>query len=287
MDKLILHCCINGSRRRDQNAAIPYTPEEIAEEARRAVDAGAAVVHIHARTPDGGVTHDPAIYAAVARAFRARTDAILNFTAGRRAGMPLDLVTAYLDVPRPPDMITLNLGNIHYATADGSGWTEGAIPMGINDAMRLLDLCHTRGIAPEPAILDYSWLNNAVWLARQGKLRRTRYFMVEFAQLPGTVPMHHMPATVRGFHFMMDLIGDHFPGATLLAHGYEDSTWLIAMQAIAGGHGLRIGLEDCVTMPDGRLARSNAQQIEWAVRVARAYGREPATVAEARAALIG
>jgi uncharacterized protein (DUF849 family) len=86
---------------------------------------------------------------------------------------------------------------------------------------------------------------------------------------------------------MMDLLDDHFPGSTKLAHGYEGSTYSIALQAIARGDGLRIGFEDRTTLPNGQEARSNAELVGWAVEVARACGREPASPTEARKALIG
>jgi 3-keto-5-aminohexanoate cleavage enzyme len=288
IDKLILHCCINGSRRKEQNPAIPYTPAEIAREARRAVEAGASIVHVHARNPDGSVSRDAAMYAEIEKAFRAECDAILNFTAGRRAGMPLEAVTSYLaGVPKPPDMITLNFGPIHYAGLQDGEPVEDVIPMALADVIELLELCYARGIVPEPAILDMSWVSTAAWLAAQGKLRSTRYFMIEFAQRPGSVPLQHMPASARGLRFMLDFVEDCFPGSMKLAHGYEDSTYEIAAQAIAAADGLRIGLEDCLAMPDGALARSNAEQIAWAVARARSHGREPATPAEARSALMG
>jgi hypothetical protein len=96
--------------------------------------------------------------------------------------MALDIVLAYLrGVPAPPDMITANLGNIHFARREGGAWGEDVIPMGFNDAARLLGTCYELGIVPEPAILDLSWINTAVWFAREGQLRSTRYFMSSLA----------------------------------------------------------------------------------------------------------
>jgi len=292
MDKLIIVCGLNGGRRKEECPAVPYTPQELAEEARRAAEAGAAVVHIHARHPDGSASYEPHVYGIADTMIREKTNAIINHSLARPANVPHEQILQCLrGTKQPVDMAAVNLGNLSHARPDDQGpgnqeWIDGLSPNGINEILRTLDVCYEVGVVPEPAILDYGMVNTAVWLAQQGKLRGTHYFMIEFSEFAGMRPVQHMPASIRGYHFMMDMIEDYFPTSIKLAHGYQSSTYEIALQAIAGGHGLRIGLEDRADLPSGRIASTNAEMVEWVVNVARAYGREPATPEEARKALM-
>ena len=86
---------------------------------------------------------------------------------------------------------------------------------------------------------------------------------------------------------MTDCVKEVFPDATWIAHGIEDSVFTIASLAISTGAHIRIGFEDRATLGDGTLAQSNADYVNWSVKVARAHGREPATPQEARQILIG
>ena len=291
MDKLVIVCGLNGGRRKEECPAVPYTPREIAAEARRAVEAGAAVVHIHARNPDGSAAYEAHTYDIIDSLVREECgdEVIINHSTARPPSVPFETVERYLRGTRQPvDMVSVNLGNLSHARPGDGGWIDGITPHGINDILRMLEVCYDAGTVPEPAILDYGMVNTAAWLAREGRLRNTGYFMIEFSEFAGLRPVQHMPASVRGYHFMMDLVEDLFPGSTKLAHGYHSSTFEIAMQAIASGDGLRIGLEDRPTMPDGStVASSNADLVQWVVQTARAYGREPASPAEARGLLMG
>src|SRR5512138_394053 len=112
-DKVIVTCALTGVlANRDQCPWVPYTPAEIAEEARRAYDAGAAVVHIHARTDEGGPTFDPAVYAAIKKETEARCPVIINFSTG---GMgPMEDRVEHVRQTKPP-IAALNMGSMNYA----------------------------------------------------------------------------------------------------------------------------------------------------------------------------
>ena len=88
MDTIIIKGCLNGSRGRENNPNVPWTPEEVAQEAVRCYEAGASIVHFHARTPDGGISYDPAWYAQTDAMIRAQCDLALNHTTARQSTCP-------------------------------------------------------------------------------------------------------------------------------------------------------------------------------------------------------
>ena len=114
MGKVIVTAALTGVlATRDQCPAIPYTPKEIGEEAKRAVDAGAAIVHIHARTPQGGPDWTVETFAEIFDEVRARTDVIVNFSTGG-VGVPAEERVAHIRELRP-EMAALNMGSMNYA----------------------------------------------------------------------------------------------------------------------------------------------------------------------------
>ena len=114
-DPVIITCSISGSlANREQCPAIPYTPEEYAAEARRIVDEGGAMIHIHARRPDGTPSYEVEDFQAIADAILAEVgDVIVNFSTGA-IGVPIDKRIAYLRACRP-DVAALNMGSMNYA----------------------------------------------------------------------------------------------------------------------------------------------------------------------------
>ncbi len=242
MDKIIIKACLNGARGREQSPNVPWTPAEVAAEAKRCADAGASIVHFHARTPQGGISYDPAWYTEADRLIRAQTNLILNHTTARMPDATLDQVLRYLrETPEPVDMISLNTGNIAFNTPLSHGTRHTiAIPNSYDDLRQTIMVCHERGIVPEPAVPP------------------------------------------RSYFYMTACVKELFPDATWVAHGIEDSVFTIAGLAIATGAHVRVGFEDRATLVDGSLAQSSADFVTWAVNVARAHGREPATPQEAR-----
>src|SRR3954470_1281502 len=112
-DKVVVTCALTGVlANREQCPWVPYTPAEIAEEARRAYEAGAAVVHIHARTDAGAPTYEPSVYAAIRREVEQRCPVILNFSTG---GMgPMEERVAHIAQVKPA-LAALNMGSMNYA----------------------------------------------------------------------------------------------------------------------------------------------------------------------------
>lgn len=283
MDKIIIKACLNGGRGREQSPHVPWTPEEVAAEAKRCADAGAAIVHIHARTPNGGTSYDPAWYTEADRLIRAQTNLIVNHTTARLPDASIDQVLRYLrETPEPVDMVSLNTGNIVVNSPLMNGTRKTlAIPNSYEDIRQTILACRERGIVPEPAVLDTGFLTNVATLVEDGLLPPPRYLLVEFAGRFGD-GFQIMPGTPRSYFYMTDCVKELFPGAIWAAHGIEDSVFTIGSLAIATGAHLRVGFEDRATLIDGTPARSSADFVSWAVQVARAHGRTPATPQEAR-----
>ncbi|MEW6301455.1 MAG: 3-keto-5-aminohexanoate cleavage protein, partial [Thermodesulfobacteriota bacterium] len=283
-DTIIIKACLNGARGRERTPHVPWTPAEVAAEAKRCADAGAAIVHLHARTPQGGTSYDPTWYAEADRLIRAQTDLIVNHTTAREPDATIDQVLRYLrETPEPVDMVSLNTGTIALYAAPSHGTRRTVtIPNSYEDIRQIVLTCRERGIMPEPAVLDTGFLSNVVRLVEDGLLPTPRYLLVEFSGRFGD-GFQLMPGTPRSYFYLTECIRDVFPGAIWVAHGIEDSVFTIASLAVATGAHVRVGLEDRATLVDGTPARSNADFVEWAVRLARAHGREPAAPREARA----
>ncbi len=283
MDKIIIKACLNGGRGREQSPNVPWTPEEVAAEAKRCADAGAAIVHIHGRTANGGTSYDPTWYAEADRLIRAQTNLVVNHTTARLPDASIEQVLRYLrETPEPVDMVSLNVGNIVINSPLQNGARRTlVIPNSYEDLRQTILTCRERGIMPEPAVLDTGFLSNVTTLVQDGLLPTPRYLLVEFGGRFGD-GLQIMPGTPRSYFYMTDCVRELFPGAIWITHGSEDSVFTIASLAIATGAHVRIGFEDRATLVDGSPARSSADFVSWAVEVARAHGRTPATPQEAR-----
>ena len=284
MDSIIIKACLNGNRGRDYNPNVPWTPREVAEEAVRCYDAGASIVHIHARTADGGVSYDSSWYEEADRLVRDRCDLVLNHTTERDWNVPVEAVTRYLlETPQPVEMVSLNLGyNIAWPVDNAAGRRVTTIsPNSYEDICATLDACYSRGIMPEPAIQDTGHLNNALTLMNEGIIRDSRYFLVEPSG-PWGSGIQSLPGTAHNYFFIADRIKEFNPNAIWIAHGSGLQTFEIVSLAIATGAHVRVGFEDSPSLPNNPHPRSSADHVEWAVGMSRLHGREPATPSQAR-----
>ena len=162
-DKVIVTCALTGVlATRKQCPWVPYTPVEIAEEARRAYEAGAAVVHIHARTDEGGPTFEPAVYAKIAEETRRRSPVILNFSTGG-AG-PMEGRVAHIAQVKPP-IGALNMGSMNYAKYSERRKEfvfDFVFENPFRDIAFLLEVMNGAGVKPELECFDVGH-TNSVW----------------------------------------------------------------------------------------------------------------------------
>lgn len=277
-DPVILNCAISGSvANRDQCPAIPYTPDDYAAEARRAVDEGAVMIHIHARRPDDGSP------SCEVEDFRAITDAILaevddviiNYSTGG-AGVSVEKRIAYLRELRP-EVAALHVGsmnNAKYSRHRHEFVWKKVFENSFDTVIAFLDAMKECGIRPEPECFDSGHLGNLDPLLDMGVLEPPLLITCVLGVTGGIRP------DVRNVGHMVEQLpaGAHHWGVA----GISRPQWSLVAAALALGGNVRVGLEDNLYLPSGEMARSNGELIACARRMTEDTGRRLATIAEAR-----
>jgi 3-keto-5-aminohexanoate cleavage enzyme len=278
MEAVIITNSISGAvANREQCPAIPYTPDEYGAEARRAVEEGAVMIHIHARTPDGVPSYEIDDFAAITEAIRADAgaDVIINYSTGA-IGVPLEKRIAYLRALKP-DIGALNMGSMNYAKYSRRRKDFVFKAVFENSFDTIIELCtamRESGIKPEHECFDSGHIANLDPLLDMGLL-----------DLPLQISC------------VMGVSGGIRPNARNLAHmaeqvppvahewgviGISRQQWELVAAALTLGGNVRVGLEDNFYLPDGEMARSNGDLVARARRMCEDVGRRPATAAEAR-----
>jgi 3-keto-5-aminohexanoate cleavage enzyme len=259
---------------RDHCPAIPYTPKEIGEEAKRAADAGAAIVHIHARTPKGGPDWRVETFAEIFAEVRARTDVIVNFSTGA-VGVPREERIEHINELRP-EMAALNMGSMNYAIYSAKRKTfvhDHVFANPFKDIQFFLEAMNNAGVRPEMECFDAGHIGNTRPFIDMGVLTPPYQFSLIMGVLGG------IPGTTRHLVNQVDSLpaGSHWQ---VIGIGLDQ--WALAAAAIAIGGNVRVGLEDNFYLEEGRMAKSNGDLVEKAARLCRDLGREVATAAQAR-----
>ena len=263
--------------RRDLCPAIPYTPAEIGEEARRAAEAGAAIVHIHARAADGGPDWSVETFRAIFEEVRARTDVIVNFSTGA-VGIPREERIAHIRELKP-EMAALNMGSMNYAIFSKSRqqfMVDHVFANPFTDIRFFLEQMNESGVRPEMECFDSGHIGNTAPLIELGILRPPYQFSLVMGVLGG------IPGTTRN---LVHQVGSLPPSSHWQVIGIGLRQWPLVAAAISMGGNVRVGLEDNFYLEEGRMARSNGDLVEKAVRLCRDLGREVASIEEARAQL--
>lgn len=274
-DKVVITCALTGVlANRRQCPAIPYTPEEIAEEARRAYDAGAAVVHIHAREDDGSPSFRRETFARIREQVRQRCPVILNFSTGTIAD-DVSPQAAYVREVRP-EIAALNMGSMNYSKYSSKRKQfvfDGIFPNPYGKIVKLLEAMNEAGVKPELECFDTGHTHGVWPLMDMGVLRPPLQFSFIVGVLGGIPPLIEslqLQTRVMPAGSQWEVIG--------ISHGH----WRMLAAALVLGGNIRTGLEDHLYLPGGEMAAGNGPMVEEAARLARIIGREPATVAEAR-----
>ena len=278
MGKVIVSAALTGVlATRDQCPAIPYTPREIAEEAKRAADAGAAIVHIHARTPEGGADWSVETFSEILHEVRARTDAIINFSTGA-VGIPAEERVAHIRELKP-EMAALNMGSMNYAIYSERRKAflhDHVFANPFKDIQFFLEAMNNGGVRPEMECFDAGHIGNARPFIDMGVLKPPYQFSLIMGVLGG------IPGTTR---HLVDQVDSLPRGSHWQVIGIGLNQWPLVAAAITMGGNVRVGLEDNFYVEQGKMAKSNGDLVEKACRLARDLGREVATAAEARAQL--
>jgi 3-keto-5-aminohexanoate cleavage enzyme len=285
-DPVVITCSISGAiANRDQCPAIPYTPEEYAAEARRIVDEGGVMIHIHARKPDGTPSYEIEDFKAISEAIRGEVgdDVIVNFSTGT-VGVPVSKRIEYLRACRP-EVAALNMGSMNYAKYSRSRKDfvfKMVFPNPFDEIIELLEAMNELGIKPEHECFDVGHIGSLAPLIDMGALKTPLHVDCVMGVVGG------IPATARNLAAMVDNIPVNPPGQPA-SHwgviGISRDQWMLVSAALSLGGSIRVGLEDNLYLPSGEMARSNGDLIAKAREMTVNAGRRPATVQEARAAL--
>ncbi|MGE5586888.1 MAG: 3-keto-5-aminohexanoate cleavage protein [Clostridia bacterium] len=263
-DKLIITAALTGAETtRADNPNLPMTPEEIAQAAAEAREAGASIVHLHVRDSEGRPTQDVDVFRRTASLIRERCDCIVQLSTGGAVGTPPEERLRPLDLV--PEMATLTCGTVNF----GNAVFENPPQLVEAFARRMAEL----GVKPELEIFDVGMIASALRLAKQGLVKEPLYF--DFVMgVPGGIP-----GTIDN---LMHLVRQIPAGAMWQVAGIGRAELPLAVVAIVAGGHVRVGFEDNVYYSKGVLAKSNAQLVARVARIAREVGRDVATPAEAR-----
>jgi len=276
-DPVVITCSISGAiANREQCPAIPYTPVEYAAEARRIVDEGGVMIHIHARKPDGTPSYEVEDFAAITDAIRAEVDerVIINFSTGT-IGVPVEKRISYLRACRP-EVAALNMGSMNYAKysrARKDFVFKMVFANPFDEIIELLEAMNELGIKPEHECFDVGHVGSLAPLIDMGVLAQPLHVDCVMGVIGG------IPPTARNLAAMVDNIPEPAHWGVI---GISRDQWMLVSAALTLGGSIRVGLEDNLYLPDGRMARSNGELIAKARRMTEDTGRRPATVEEAR-----
>jgi 3-keto-5-aminohexanoate cleavage enzyme len=279
-EPVIISCSISGAiANRDQCPAIPYTPEEYAAEARRAVDEGASQIHIHARTPDGVPSYEVEDFRAITEAIRAEVDdVIVNYSTGA-IGVPVEKRIEYLRELRP-DVAALNVSSMNYAKYSRRRKDfvfKAVFENSFDTIIEFLTAMRELEIKPEHECFDAGHVANLDPLLDMELLAEPLQISLVMGVNGGIRPNARNVA----------LMSEQIPGGAEGRNqwqviGISRDQWRLIGAALALGGNVRAGLEDNFYLPNGEMARSNGELISKTRQMAEDVGRRAATVAEAR-----
>lgn len=272
---------------------LPITPDELSEEARRASEAGAAVVHVHARNPETGQpSADSGVFGEILAKIKSGCNAVVCTTTGGGFGMTVEQRVAVVKT-YSPELASLNAGSLNFALHPllekikefKYDWEPQYLAMSedfifpntfktLSEFSQFFDRKNTK---PEFEIYDTGMLSNLAFLLDRGQVKKPVYLQFVLGILGG------MPATVNNLVFLhnsaREILGDGFVWSVCAA-GKEQ--FKMCNVAILMDGFCRVGLEDNLYLERGRLAKSSAEQVEKIIRIGKEHGLEPATPDEAR-----
>lgn len=264
MDKVIITAAIVGAEvTRKETPYLPLTAEEIAEEAVKCREAGAAVIHLHVRDLEGKPTQDRETFKKVIAAIKEKTDVVIQVSTGGAVGMTPEERLQPVDLQ--PEMASLTPGSVNFGDDVFLN-----LPKDVEYfAQKMKEL----KVKPEIEVFDAGMVENAKILVKKGLLTPPLHFNFVLG-VPGG-----MPATVKNLLYLTEIIP---PGSTWTVSGIgRHQLMLNTAGLILGGH-VRTGLEDNIYYTKGVLAQGSSELVARVARIARELGRTPATPEEAR-----
>jgi uncharacterized protein (DUF849 family) len=281
--KAVLTCALTGVLTDPEQTGVPVTPEQLAQEARRAHDAGAAVVHVHVRNPEPGMGRLPSWSAddaqAACEAIRAEVPGlIINLSTGI-VGDDISGPVACLERVKP-EMAALNAGSLNYLklrSNDEWAWPPMLFDNPVEKVEAFARVMMAHGIVAECECFDTGILRSVALFARRAMVPNPPHVSLVMGVESG------MPNKASWLPLLLE---EMLPGTHWQTIGIgRQEVWALHQRTAELGGDLRTGLEDTFYLPDGRKTRSNGPLIEALAQVARAAGREIASPAEARGIL--
>jgi uncharacterized protein (DUF849 family) len=271
----MITCALSGVvANRNQCPGIPYTPEEYAAEAKRAHDAGAAVVHIHARKPDGTPSYEVEDYQNIYEAVTAACPVIINFSTGA-VGIPVEKKIAHVKEIKPA-IAALNMGSMNYAKyheGKKSFVFDFVFANPFSEIVPIVTAMKENHVQPEMECFDSGHIGNCFPLIHMGLLEPPYQFSLIMGVLGG------MPPTADNLAHQVRLLP---PQSDWEVIGVSHDQWRMVATAIALGGNVRVGFEDNFYVSPGVMAKSNGELVEKAARMITDQGRDVATVEACR-----
>ena len=275
-DKIIISAALTGAAtNRSQCPHIPYTPEEIGEEAKRAVDAGATIVHIHAREDNGIPSWRTEVFENIHKEVRKRCpEVIINYSTGA-VGISVEERIAHLPATKP-EMAAFNMGSMNYAIFSRRRkqflWNT-VFENSFDTMSTVVTAMNENGICPEMECFDTGHIRNAEPLREMGLIPDNACYSLVMGVLGGIAAtpdnlIHQIRQVPEGSYWQTIVI--------------SRMQWKLSAQATIMGGNIRVGLEDNFYLPNGEMAKSNGELVEHAANLVRMIGREPASIAETR-----
>ena len=275
--KVIITAALSGAgTTKNNNPSVPYTPEEFAEESLKCYNAGASMVHVHAKDDNGMPTHEIDRIKETHDAIKDKVpDMIVNLSSAVGMGKTAEQRIAQI-VAIKPEMASLNTNTMNFSLIDRK---TGKIALDFvfeNTFTMLQDFgkaMEENGVKPEIECYDMGGFDNTMLIMKQGFFTEPINFNFVWGVAGG---QRFRPDS---FCAMMNSLP---PNANFTTCGVGlDEMPAIMQSCMLGGH-MRVGLEDNVRVPNGDLAKGNYELVEWAAKIAEILGREPATPDEAR-----
>ena len=293
--KIIITCAVTGGiHTPTMSDALPYTPDDIAAQAIAAAEAGASVLHLHARDPqNGSPTPSPEVFMQFLPRIKQATDAVINVTTGGGLNMTVEQRLA-APLQAKPEMCSLNMGSMNFGIfplADRyktwkfdweepylRGTDDFIFRNTFRDIERILKMLgEEHGTRFEHECYDVGHLYNLAHFVDRGLVKPPFFVQMIFGILGG------IGSDLRNLMFMKEtadrLFGDDYQWSVLAAGRFQIP---FATEALLLGGNVRVGLEDSLYIGRGELASSNAQQVTKIRKIAEELGLGIATPAEAR-----
>lgn len=294
MSKFIVTAALTGAiHTPTMSPHLPITPDELAEEARRANEAGAAVVHIHARDPESGQpSADSQLFGEILAKIKSKSNAVVCTTTGGGFGMTVEQRVSVVKT-YSPELASLNAGSLNFALhpilekvkSFKYGWESQYLGMSedfifpntFKTLREFSQFFAEEDTKAELEIYDAGMLNSVAFLLNRSYIKKPIYLQFVLGILGG------MQATVNNLVFLVNstrkIIGDDFVWSACAAG--KDQFKMCNLALLMGGF-TRVGLEDNLYLEKGKMAQSSAEQVEKIIRIGKEHGLEPASPDEAR-----